>query len=86
MNKYYTLEVHHGGFFVEQPKKAYVWEKVSYVDNIDLDKMPLFELQYILEELGIDKRSTFYYRIPDCDLGTGLIIIENDVGVLGVTM
>ena len=47
MDKNYTLEVHHGGFFVEQPKKPYVQEKLSYVDNIDLDKMSLFELQVL---------------------------------------
>ena len=37
MSELFSLSVHHGGYFIDNPRK-YVGVKVDIVDNCDLDR------------------------------------------------
>lgn len=78
----FVVEVHHGGYFLESPKK-YISRKLDLIKNVDQDLMSLFEISDLVKELGCDlKNATIYHRMPDYDLDGGLREIKSDRDVV----
>ena len=51
MNELFSLSVHHGGYFIDNPRK-YVGGKVDVVDNCDPDRWSKTEIEGICREFG----------------------------------
>ena len=51
MSELFSLSVHHGGYFIDNPRK-YVGGKVDVVDNCDPDRWSKTEIEGICREFG----------------------------------
>ncbi|KAL4654989.1 hypothetical protein ACB092_01G419900 [Castanea dentata] len=83
-NLRFTLEIHHGGHFVWNPNLVYIDGCVSIIDEVDPDRLSLFEIQDICGELGAPSTSTFHYLILGGNLEQGLMVINGDDDVLNM--
>ncbi|KAK1424718.1 hypothetical protein QVD17_20056 [Tagetes erecta] len=79
----FSLEIHHGGEFVNKPRRKYVKGKVSYVDLVDSDTFSVHEVDGMMQELGYlpDEVMYYSYKIPDKDLDVGMKAIAGDMDV-----
>ena len=77
----FTFEINHGDHFVWNPDLVYLDGSVSIIDEVDPDRLSLFEIQDICGELEAPSTSTFHYLIPGGNLEQGLMVIngEDDV-------
>lgn len=50
-DKFITVQMHHGGYFVFHPQVVYEGGRVNEIINCDLDKMPMFELRDLYYDL-----------------------------------
>nr|POE65398.1 hypothetical protein CFP56_55261 [Quercus suber] len=62
MDKYFTLYVHHGGYFNENPE--YVGGDVGVVDDCDLNKWSKVEIEAICKDFGYTFVSRLWYKMP----------------------
>ncbi|XP_075652225.1 uncharacterized protein LOC142622596 [Castanea sativa] len=83
-NLRFTLEIHHGGYFGWNPDLVYLDGCVSIIDEVDPDRLSLFEIQDICGELGAPSTNTFHYLIPGGNLEQGLMVINGDDDVLNM--
>ena len=67
MSELFSLSVHHGGYFIDNPRK-YVGGKVDIVDNCDLDRWSKAEIEGICREFGYISVSRIWYKMPGGDL------------------
>uniref|UniRef100_K3ZLZ1 Uncharacterized protein n=1 Tax=Setaria italica TaxID=4555 RepID=K3ZLZ1_SETIT len=77
----FTVELHHGGFFVGQGlNRAYLDQKVSWFDHCEADSWSLLWIQDFLEELGYLKSACLkvYWLLLGKDLSDGLRIVCSD--------
>lgn len=70
---YYTMEIHHGGYFHTMPDgtKKYKIAKFNnlgeklYLDGLDPDKIPWVEFSSIAWELGYrEKPISYHFKLP----------------------
>ena len=67
MSKLFSLSVHHGGYFTDNPRK-YVGGKVDIVDNCDPDRWSKTEIKGIWRKFGYTSVSRIWYKMPGNDL------------------
>ncbi|XP_075675243.1 uncharacterized protein LOC142644540 [Castanea sativa] len=77
MNEFFTLHVHHGGHFDENPLK-YVGGEVGVVDNCDPDKWSKVEIEAICRDFGYTHVSRLWYTRPGDNGVFELIKNDND--------
>ncbi|KAL3648634.1 hypothetical protein CASFOL_005037 [Castilleja foliolosa] len=82
--KNWTVKLHHGGQFVDKPRKSYVGGKIAVFDGMVEDKMSLPELWDMGKELSYPapRSYKYYYKIPKLNLAKGLVLLEKDNDVL----
>ena len=66
MDDLFSISVHHGGYFNENPK-TYVGGKVDIVDNWDPDKWSKVEIEGICRDFGYTSVSRIWYTMPGMD-------------------
>ena len=66
MDDLFSISVHHGGYFTENPK-TYVGGKVNVVDNCDSNKWSKVEIEGICRDFGYTSVSRIWYRMPGID-------------------
>lgn len=78
---YFTLKIHHRGYFDNVPEKGYLGGMVQYIKDIDSDRMSYFEMVDIIRDLGEPDTCKMYHLLPDADLDGGLreLTSDNDV-------
>jgi hypothetical protein len=79
--KEFTVEVHHGGFFLGSGHtKSYVDEKISWFDHCEVETWSVLWFEDIAEQLGYAKSAAFevYWLLPGKTLVNGLRIISTD--------
>ena len=59
------MHMHHGGTFQRYPQVKYIGMKVDVWDNRDPDFISYFELVDMVKELGYEKVSRIWYRVPN---------------------
>ncbi|XP_066351395.1 uncharacterized protein [Miscanthus floridulus] len=78
----FSLEVHHGGFFVGVRENcAYLDEKIDWFDQCDADTWSPLWIKDFVEELGYDKEShtlKVHWLLPGKTITDGLRLIETD--------
>ena len=61
----FTLKIHHGGQFLNVPKRMYVGDRaITYIDYCEIDRISLLELKSMVTQLGYNSVAEFYHRIP----------------------
>ncbi|KAL3635141.1 hypothetical protein CASFOL_019688 [Castilleja foliolosa] len=80
----WTVKLHHGGQFVDKPRKAYVKGKVAVFNGMEEDKMSLPEFWDMGKELNYPspRSYNYYYKIPKLSMAKGLVLLETDMDVL----
>ena len=63
MDEFFTLYVHHGGYFNENPKE-YVGGDVEVVDDCDPNKWSKVEIESICKDFGNTFVSRLWYKMP----------------------
>ncbi|KAK4421664.1 hypothetical protein Salat_2117000 [Sesamum alatum] len=73
--------MHHGGEFIEEPKKLYVGGEVDYIDFCEGDNMSLSLIVSLRKLIGYRCPLVFNYLIPGCNMNTGLVFLltEQDI-------
>lgn len=77
----FTVEVHHGGFFVGHGNlKSYVDEKVDFFYYLEADTWCLLSFDDFVEQLGYQKdgKLKFYWLLPGMTFPDGLRILLED--------
>ena len=64
MDELFSMSVHHGGYFIENPRK-YVGGKVDVVDNCDSDRWSKVEIEGICKDFGYTSVSRLWYKMLD---------------------
>nr|POE91828.1 hypothetical protein CFP56_64045 [Quercus suber] len=79
MSELFSLSVHNGGYFTNNPRK-YVGGKVDIVDNCELDKWSKTKIEGICREFGYTSVSRIWYKMPGNDLERANfhLIVDND--------
>lgn len=70
MGHFFTVEIHHGGLFVENPTR-YVRGVVNHVNDLDSDKWSKLEMEEIVVNLGYTQWKNIWYRVPGMEMGGG---------------
>lgn len=80
----FSLEINHGGVFVQSSVLRYENGKVIFVDNVDIDEFSLIELSEILKEIGYQSPEPVYFHfcLPLMDLNKGLVPLSCDADVM----
>nr|KAJ0185090.1 hypothetical protein LSAT_V11C900461820 [Lactuca sativa] len=83
---FFTLKIHHGGFFTKFPGRKYVKGRLAFFDFVDTDLFSVYDLNDMIREIGYSADDTMYYhyRIPNLDLDCGLKTLGNDQDVLSM--
>ena len=55
----FSFEIHHGGQFVWNPNLVYLGGSISFIDEVDSDKLSYFVIQDICGDLGANSTSRF---------------------------
>lgn len=78
----FTLEVHHGGFFVGSgQQRVYIDEKVDWFDDCEADTWSPLWIDDILGQLGYDSTASalkVYWLLPGKEIADGLRIVLTD--------
>ena len=80
MSDLFSLSVHHGGYFTDNPRK-YVGGEVDVVDNCDPDRWSKTEIEGIYGEFGYTFVSRIWYKMLGGDLERAnfhLIVDDDD--------
>ena len=79
MSDLFSLSVHHGGYFTDNPRK-YVGGEVDVVDNCDPDRWSKTEIEGICREFGYTSVSRIWYKMPGGDLERAnfYLIVDDD--------
>ena len=80
MSELFSLSVHHGGYFTDNPRK-YVGGEVDVVDNCDPNRWSKTEIEGICWEFGYTSVSRIWYKMPGGDLERAnfhLIVDDDD--------
>ena len=56
------------------PDLVYLGGSISFIDEVDPDRLSLFEIQDIWGDLGAISTSIFHYLIPKGNLEQGLMV------------
>lgn len=80
----FSLEINHGGVFVQSSVLRYEKGNVTFVDNVDIDEFSLIELSEMLKEIGYRSPEPvyFHFRLPLIDLNKGLVPLSCDADVM----
>ncbi|CAN6317857.1 unnamed protein product [Urochloa humidicola] len=84
----FTIEVHHGGFFVGQgSNRAYIDEKVDWFDKCEVDTWSPLWLHDFVEQLNypVSDALKIYWLLPGKDLADGFRIISSDRDTMYMT-
>ena len=83
MSELFSLSVHHGGYFTDNPRK-YVGGKVDVVDNCDPDRWSKTEIEGICKEFGYTSVSRIWYKMPgnDLEIANFHLIVDDDDAML----
>ncbi|KAL7262651.1 hypothetical protein ACSBR1_000920 [Camellia fascicularis] len=68
----------HIGYFIENDERTYVGSNVDVFDAVDVDKLSVLEISYMLKEFGVFYYKHIFYRIPNKNLVLGLRVLAND--------
>nr|KAJ0218607.1 hypothetical protein LSAT_V11C300154240 [Lactuca sativa] len=81
---FFTLKIHHGGFFTKFPGRKYIERRLAFFDFVDTDLFSVHDLNDMIREIGYSKDDIVYYhyRIPNLDLDFGLKALGNDQDVI----
>ena len=78
MSELFSLSVHHGGYFTDDPRK-YVGGIVDIVDNCDLDRWSKTKIEGICREFGYTSVSRVWYKMPgDLERANFHLIVDDD--------
>ena len=78
-----TIQVYHGGRFVQNHELEYVGGKISHFDECDTDKLNIMEFHSMVRELGYRQWHAIWYMVPGTEfLRIGLRRLETDGDVL----
>ncbi|CAI9269081.1 unnamed protein product [Lactuca saligna] len=85
-DNFFTLKIHHGGFFTKFPGRKYIEGRLSFFDFVDTDLFSVHDLNDMIREIGYSKDDTMYYhyRIPNLDLDFRLKALGNDQDVISM--
>ncbi|KAL6615789.1 hypothetical protein ACP70R_038059 [Stipagrostis hirtigluma subsp. patula] len=84
-NEVFSIEVHHGGFFVGQgTNRAYVDGKVDWFDHVETDTWSPLWIEDFATQLGYEQSPYLktYWLLPGKTLEDGLRIISSDEDTL----
>nr|POE85905.1 hypothetical protein CFP56_23494 [Quercus suber] len=82
----FDIEIHVGGYFVEEPTIIYVGGSVRLLTKLDPDKLSFFEIRDLCHLVGAPKEHSIYKcLLPESDLQDDLRDIEIDADVLNMT-
>ena len=86
-DNFFTLKIHHGGFFSKFPGRKYVEGRLAFYDFVDTDLFSVHDLNDMIREIGyfVDDTMYYHYRIPNLDLDFGLKALGNDQDVIFMT-
>ncbi|KAK9291931.1 hypothetical protein L1049_019883 [Liquidambar formosana] len=84
--KYYTFEIHHGGYFRHNPHKMYCGGKIDYIDNVDPDCMNWKDMLTELGKVGYHNPNNFklHYCVPMKGMDDGLVLCYDDYSLMGM--
>lgn len=78
-DEFFTIRMHHGGkWFEDCYKDGYV----ALFDYVDKDALSLFERDGMVETLGYDGCTLYYYKELDKDYFNGLQLLQTDEEVV----
>ncbi|KAH7858261.1 hypothetical protein Vadar_021817 [Vaccinium darrowii] len=78
MDTTFTVEVHHGGYFVCNPTR-HVNGLVNHLDDCDSDRWSKFEAEDIVQRLGYRRHKLLWFRVPNLSMDEGLRLITPEV-------
>ena len=65
MTTFVKVLIHHSGYFIENDERSYVSGNVDVFDAVNVNKLSVSEIDYMLKELGVFYYKYFFYRIPN---------------------
>lgn len=80
--EYFTIKMHHGGRFVDLPKKEYVDGSIRHWDNCQSDYRSFFEVEDLVERTGYKSYKGLWYTLNGTSLDKGLRPILNDTDAM----
>ncbi|CAI9281987.1 unnamed protein product [Lactuca saligna] len=85
-DNFFTLKIHHGGFFTKFLGRKYVEGRLAFFDFVDTDLFSVHDLNDMIREIGYSKDDTMYYhyRIPILDLDFILKALGTDQDVISM--
>nr|KAJ0222777.1 hypothetical protein LSAT_V11C200063570 [Lactuca sativa] len=85
-DNFFTLKIHHGGFFTKFLGRKYVEGRLGFFDFVDTDLFSVHDLNDMIHEIGYSTDDTMYYhyRIPNLDLDFRLKGLVNDQDVISM--
>ena len=81
----YTIIIHHSGKLETIPHLVYSGGFVAFVDNCDPDRISIYEIILMANELGAPHVSFCWYKHPQKDFSNGLIQLIKDRDILEMT-
>uniref|UniRef100_A0A6V7QX45 SWIM-type domain-containing protein n=1 Tax=Ananas comosus var. bracteatus TaxID=296719 RepID=A0A6V7QX45_ANACO len=81
---YFTMEIHHGGFFAFIPDRFYMGGKIDYYDFGDPDLLSLLDIKdKAKDDLGYpdEEQVNYYWCKPGSSLNLGIEKLNNDKDV-----
>ncbi|MFS8005077.1 hypothetical protein Hanom_Chr13g01233211 [Helianthus anomalus] len=80
-DRQFTIRVHHGGYFVDNPSREYLDGKINFIDHVDFRVLNMDVLEEMIKKLGYDDGIVFYihYREPYVSLDFGLRTLKCDI-------
>nr|CAD1827263.1 unnamed protein product [Ananas comosus var. bracteatus] len=81
---YFTMEIHHGGFFAFIPDRFYMGGKIDYYDLCDPDLLSLLDIKdKTKDDLGYpdEEQVNYYWCKPGNSLNLGIEKLNNDKDV-----
>ncbi len=61
---WFTIQMHHGGYFANLPWKTYMEGLVDHFDACNMDKISMVDIDQMVEELGYSGFMNYYWTLP----------------------
>ncbi|KAK8507919.1 hypothetical protein V6N12_025033 [Hibiscus sabdariffa] len=75
----FSTVIHHGGFIVRRPRFKFTGKLVDYFDNLDVDRMSMFEIVAMVEKLGITYNVKVFWQLTDKPIEVKQLKNDGDV-------
>ncbi len=64
---WFSIKIHHGGYFTNLPWKAYVGGYVDHFDLVHMEKVCMVDIDEMVEECGYSGFMNYYWRVVGAD-------------------